>query len=663
MSRAAFLPGDGRPIVAGWSGDLRVCASLDGTGGVKEVSASGDALARGDPIRALASVATIAASPATLTRPWAAALLAVALAAPAGAASEAVAARAIAMYRQDQPCLAAEAMNAVVGARIPSPASAGRAVAEYERAVAERGLDHDALWLICLLHRGVAQGDAGMVAEAIGRGVDVEGHVDPDRTTALIEAAARKQVEIAGALLAAGASASAADVAGWTPLHHAAAGRAPTESDQLRRRQLALTLLERGAAPDAATAVVGWSPLLLAAAAGDLAVVHALLDSGARPNAATRTSGWTPLFLAEREGHEAVAAALRAAGGTRQAASASEPAALHVYGRKVAWAFDGVPVHATLDFDPDGFASGGHVLHAKGDFTATESGERLVLERLGFDPVRGRRLTAAGLVDRDGATQVLWVADDYRQFMGLCRDPSSGLDHVMVREGSGGSCCGPVVEFWRAGPGSKTLRLAYSFEDEDTVGHSDSMAWPDETGQCRWQRRREAEQSLAEVLPTLQVGEGVWVEVGEEVERRLPSARVPEGTVAAALTALADMPAEIATVFRFPDASSSEHGDRPASDRWEVVSVARTGRGADDYHGTDAALLVRDRRDGGWRSIYDCGNVVIEGVQDDSLLVRVPGRYGEREPDASPCAPGFSVSMRIDLETLHLRPQDQRLAP
>ena len=548
-------------------------------------------------------------------------------------------------YRQGDFCAAVEVMSGAIG----SGASADPHVAEYEKALDARGLDHDAQRLICLLHAGVVAEDASLVVKAIASGADVDGHVDAGMTTALIEAAKGKNVDLATRLLANGASVEVADVAGWTPLHYAMAGPRQEEREQSRRRELAFLLLERKPSVNAASAVVGWTPLLLAAAAGDLALVEALLEAGAEPNEPSRVGGWTPLFLAREEGHEAVAAALRAAGGAVGSAGRDQPFPLHLWGSgsRAEWTVDERPVYAIPDFD-DGYGLGGYVSHEDGSFTVVGGAERLVLERLGFSKHREDRLTATGLVHADGNVQVLWAADDYRRYMGLCRDESSGLDHAMFRESTGGSCCGPEVEFWRADPETEALSLAYSFEDTDQGGRSDSLAWPDDAGICRWQQHKAASEAVRQALSLLQVGTAVGVPYEGPFDRVLPSRAIEDGTAASSIRTLRALSEEFATV---------RDADTSRSTRWEVVAVAGSGRGEDDYHGTDGALLVRNRQDGGWRSIYDCGTVTVEGVQQDVLSVRVPASYDASEVDESPCSPGLGRTVQVNLSTLQVKPK------
>ena len=96
------------------------------------------------------------------------------------------------------------------------------------------------------------------------------------------------------------------DVAGRTPLHHAA------ENGHVESTQL---LLEAGAARDARdTNPEGHTPLLLAALRGHVGSVALLLEASAEADLATVFEGATPLFMAAQEGHVEVARLLIEAG-------------------------------------------------------------------------------------------------------------------------------------------------------------------------------------------------------------------------------------------------------------------------------------------------------------------------------------------------------------
>ena len=278
-------------------------------------------------------------------------------------------------------------------------------------------------------------------------------------------------------LLKGGASATAANGAGWTALHEVAAWcHSGGCSDGDWETEVAGLLLDAGADVNAATDIVGWTPLHLAATSERPEIVQALLARGADPNARTRVGGWTPLTVASRKGAGAgVIAALKKAGG-REASGDGTPFS--------------IPRWSEGDWVP-------------GSFTRPGARERLVFDPIG-DQDYGGYLTAAGVVDERGAAMLGWISDR-RDFLGLCRDAATDVDHVMVKSWAEGSCCANELEVWAHDPVSGALGLAYSLEMlglEDAVeaaedAHEASSAWPEADGRCRWRERKAAEDMLA----------------------------------------------------------------------------------------------------------------------------------------------------------------------
>ena len=132
------------------------------------------------------------------------------------------------------------------------------------------------------------RGDAEAVNSLLAQGEDVQ-TAHADGMTALHWAALNGDLEIAAALVYAGANLEAVTRIGHhTPLHVAAKSGHPT---------VVRALLTAGSNPTATT-TSGTTPLHLAAGAGNAEAVAALLDHGADVNARELTWGQTPLMFA-----------------------------------------------------------------------------------------------------------------------------------------------------------------------------------------------------------------------------------------------------------------------------------------------------------------------------------------------------------------------------
>lgn len=132
-------------------------------------------------------------------------------------------------------------------------------------------------------------GDLARVRSLIAEGQDVNDALG-DGMTALHWAAELENPEMAGLLLASGASLSAGTrIGSFTPLHVAARAGA---------RSVALLLLAAGADPNARATTTGATPLHLAAESGDAEMIRALVVDGADVDVRDGAWGQTPLFYA-----------------------------------------------------------------------------------------------------------------------------------------------------------------------------------------------------------------------------------------------------------------------------------------------------------------------------------------------------------------------------
>ncbi len=144
------------------------------------------------------------------------------------------------------------------------------------------------------------QGDVSSARLLLAAGADVN-EATSDRMSPLLIAAASGQEAVAVLLLGAGADPNAADPRGFTALDYAASGQHMVE--------VVKSLLGRGVDPnrrlsqnrrsggEAALSMIGATPLLLAAEAGNHDVVRLLAANGADPSLATK-AGTTPLMVA-----------------------------------------------------------------------------------------------------------------------------------------------------------------------------------------------------------------------------------------------------------------------------------------------------------------------------------------------------------------------------
>ena len=205
-------------------------------------------------------------------------------------------------------------------ATAPSHVEAGQGAQEVDERSPARNIDPNVL---ARMAEAAEDDDVGTVRQLLDS-------ADMENFGFALETAARFESPQAAALLIE-RGAEVNNDSGWTPLHFALL--AGTDRPAL---QVANLLLEHGADVHAATLVMGWTPLHLAAhlsgswvwrngrwnepdgmARPDvLQVVQTLLERGADVNARTRIGGWTPVRVArESDGSADMLAALQAAGG------------------------------------------------------------------------------------------------------------------------------------------------------------------------------------------------------------------------------------------------------------------------------------------------------------------------------------------------------------
>jgi ankyrin repeat protein len=159
-----------------------------------------------------------------------------------------------------------------------------------------------------------SRGDLAAVRALIGKKTDVNA-ARVDGMTALHAAVYADRLDIADALLRAGANAAAADRYGVTPLYLACVNG---NADMIRR------LLDAGVNPNAVDAG-GETALMTAARTGAPAALRALLERGATIDAREPEFAQTALMIAVGENHEAAVQILLEAGASPNAQTRKGP--------------------------------------------------------------------------------------------------------------------------------------------------------------------------------------------------------------------------------------------------------------------------------------------------------------------------------------------------
>ena len=490
----------------------------------------------------------------------------------------------------------------------------------------------------------------------------------------LFEAARHGDLRAFMTLLEKGVAVDSRDTAGWTALHYALVGipREDAGDEDEGRAALVSALFDAGAEVNAATDIVGWTPLHLAAGLGNHAIVQKLLEWGALVNARTRVGGWTPLYIASRRGAgPEVTTTLETAGGMAEHRENDQPLVyLDGYGSRR------TPPFATPEFAWSYSWRGTFVkpqvrerlVHEYGELKRPEARERLIMEILGTTP-QGQHLMAIGIVDGGGVAHVLWVSDSSSDFMGICRDYAAGLDHVEVIRRRSDSWRGNQAEFWHYDESEGSFVLDYSFEilyreydpgDAETeliYAYQDSSASA-ELDYCRWKTRKVASEAFAEALQILQVGE--LPAYGLHGSVVFSTRAIDSMSAERHLAAIRAMPADIVETKNGLEMSESQVGsqgreDDPSrvieSDRWEIFKISGAGRGADGHLRSDEIMLVHDKALGEWHSIYDCTDLEIHELRGSVLFAGIPNNSDGCGSNAS----GPLLPVQLDLDTLDAR--------
>ena len=412
------------------------------------------------------------------------------------------------------------------------------------------------------------------------------------------------------------------DAADWSVLHYAVVQH--YETGEENTDAVARALMARGADVNAATAIAGWTPLHMAAARNRPRVVSALLTHGADVNAQARVGAWTPLAVAEAMAEWEATRAERV-NGAETVETAETVALLREAGGKSRYDPAAMP-----SFIPLGGFDIGNNDFVQGSFTAVGANERLVFEPVGFKPEMADEMTAVGLIDKDGSTRVLWVTDWLRSFRELCVDPRTGLHHAIFRQGRRGS--GSVPSFLYMQYDSDTGTMTEGFEEFTPDEHYPKLGGV-KGGQCRW-RELQAEHAIVnDLLGVLRATGHRSLSASEPSEPEpgttLPTRVIPSSVVESSLARLRELEHLVAVssdaadpgegLFEDPQYSAPMILESP---RWKIIVVLLKAMYLGDYGYGDGVVLVQDKTRGEWRSVFDCGDISLAGLRDQTVAFR-----------------------------------------
>lgn len=445
-----------------------------------------------------------------------------------------------------------------------------------------------------------------------------------ERTDLLVTAIIENDHETVATVIANGADVNARREAGWTPLHFALANGSEYQS-------VIMMLIEHGADVNAATTIAGWTPLHIAVSLDSPEIVLALLKHGADVNAQTRVGGWTPLDLAlQVEGADEVVKTLRVSRGKEQKHHDMEFPPMFSYGRQKNRLL--VEDVAMYGIEPNWeLTQGGHAV--TGSFTTVGADERLVFESFGFMTFSPDIAQVVGLIDKDNRVHVQWISDTHTNFLGLCRDPLSGLDHA-------------IFSRWNGGNATSSSRVAFMYYnaangllDDGFVKYGEGIHASDidASGKCRWREKEKALETYKKVLATLQVNKITQLVYTDEKHIVLPTRVIPSSVVESSLSTLRGLPNGIVSVFNAKD--RQEDGWRSLkSKRWEIVFVSGA---LDKYPYNQGVVLVQDKQRQEWRSIYDCSSMSFPKIQDNTLYAE----FGDCDRDDKGSTGFFEVDL------------------
>ena len=301
------------------------------------------------------------------------------------------------------------------------------------------------------------------------------------------------------------------------------------------------------------------------------------------------------LAACRRGGTEAGAPAARPAPGARRALLALAAPAVLAAVAGPAFAGGRADAGPAVDSDRVFCWDEGDSAVARGAFRRGGEPTRLLLlsggERGGCR-IRHEGGRLPGRIDADGA-----------RFVTVCRDAASGRDHAVLHRSAGQH---HDVEVWAADPETGNPERLYDEVWGDDAPTEPGAEWGTTgalvaaDGACLWRARLEARGTVETALSALLIGRAAGLEHDEPGRIfALPTRAVPAETVRRWLTALEAIAAP-EKAGRVAALEGAVYADDAARESWRVVQVlART------MYEAEGAVLLLDRRQGAWRTIYD----------------------------------------------------------
>ena len=183
---------------------------------------------------------------------------------------------------------------------------------------------------------------------------------------------------------------------------------------------------------------------------------------------------------------------------------------------------------------------------------------------------------------------------DYASTHGVCRDPVTGLDHVLIHQTSGKY---HEVQFWSVGPAGEEVKPEYEeawsdFGDGLTIENRALLV--DADGRCLWRGRQQARAAFQKGLSTLRVGQDATPLLLEGNTTTLPVREISAEVVRQQLLALDAMQPRI---VEFGTAIYADEAGRTA---WRIIQVTGTV-----FYDAPGVVLVENRGTGTWHALYD----------------------------------------------------------